>query len=248
MTDTALHDSAPATATPAPPHIYAATRAIMAKVAGVPKAGEFKFSSRDVDVAYKFQKYDDMAAALGSAFREQGVMIQASIIELTVTEWDKSKNNATQRNARVVIRKLFRFTSLVDGSTLEIEAAGEGADNSDKAVNKAETGALKNALKQAFLLSTGEDDPDSTRPDDTGQPVVVNDPSQKLEQARQAVAFLDRCNTTGDVDLVYEWAGRQDLLNVPVDGLPLGARLQAAKGTLPGGPARGQQGATEDGH
>ena len=253
----------------AAPHIHFAIRAIMEKVVGVAKAGEFKASTAaNAPTRYRFQKYDDMAAALGVAFREQGVMIQASIIKLTMTEWDKTKDGGLQRNARAVIEKRFKFTSLVDGSILETEAAGEGFDNSDKAVNKAETGAIKNALKQAFLLSTGEDDPDATRPDDTGRPVetVLNDPwraaenavaqaaqtkreypPKALELASKAVAAINQCQTTGDLDKLLNWATGHVILTVPVDGgVPLGSRLIAAKATLPVGPPSSGIGSADD--
>lgn len=263
---TTAQNTPPAEATP---HIYSAIRAIMDEVVGVAKAGEMVLGrGRNARVDYKFQKYDDMAAALGVAFRKQGVMIQAEITSLKITEWDKKRDDgSTQRNARVVIQKLFRFTSLVDGSTVQIEAAGEGADNSDKATNKAETSALKNALKQAFLLSTGEDDPDATRHDDTGRPVeqAVNDPWTQAERAveqaarqqvqadqgqqsppqlspdqvakaHKAVEAITQCRSTGDLDKLITWAGGWDLLSVRVDGQLLGARLIAAKATLPAGP------------
>lgn len=260
MTSTALRDpDAPAEAAPQLPHILTAIRAIMNEVRGVAKAGEFKASTAaNAQVRYRFQKYDDMAAALGAAFREQGVMIQARIVSLDVTEWDKLKEGAQQRNCRVVLRKVFVFTSLVDGTHVEIEAAGEGADNSDKATGKAETAAIKNALKQAFLLSTGDDDPDATRPDDTGQSVAVNDPWQQAERAvtragrpqtepptftrdqqekaHKALAAIPQCATTGDLDKLAQWAKGWNLMDVPVDGMVLGARLMAAKGTLPAGP------------
>jgi hypothetical protein len=260
MTSTALRDpDAPTEAAPQLPHILTAIRAIMNEVRGVAKAGEFKASTAaNAQVRYRFQKYDDMAAALGAAFREQGVMIQGKIVSLDITEWDKSKDGGLQRNCRVVLRKVFIFTSLMDGTHVEIEATGEGADNSDKAANKAETGAIKNALKQAFLLSTGDDDPDDTRHDDTGRPVVVNDPWQQAERvvqaatqpqaqaptvtrdqqekAHKALAAIPLCATTGDLDKLREWASGWNLLSVPVDGVVLGARLIAAKGTLPAGP------------
>ena len=258
MTSTALRDpDAPAEAAPQVPHILTAIKAIMEEVRGVAKAGEFKTSTAvNAKPLYNFQKYDDMAAALGAAFRKQGVMIQARIVSLDVTEWDKLKEGAQQRNCRVVLRKVFVFTSLVDGTHVEIEAAGEGADNSDKATGKAETAAIKNALKQAFLLSTGDDDPDDTRPDDTGQPVVINDPwvtaehvvvsarhnprqyrPEAHELANKALAAINQCRTTGDLEKLLNWAKARVILGVPVDGgVPLAARLIAAKGTLPVGP------------
>jgi hypothetical protein len=246
------------------PHIYTAIRNVMDKVRGVPKAGEFKRSGR-AEPDYKFQKYDDMAAAIGGAFRDEGVMIQAKVLDVIVDSWDKSSQSGLQRWCRVIIKKRFLFTSLVDGTTLEIEACGEGFDNSDKTSNKAETGAIKNAFKQAFVLATGEEDPDEVRPDDTGRPVerVINDPwveaeravhqaanlaattgqpqrewpAKAVEMANKGLASISQCRTTGDLDKLLSWAMHWKILPVPVDGgVPLGARLIAAKATLPVGP------------
>lgn len=154
-----------------PNHILTAIRAVMDQVRGVAKAGEFR-QTKGGAVTYNFQKYDDMAAAVGAAFRDQGVMIQATIVSLERETWDRANSfGVSQRWHRVVLRKRYVFTSLVDGSVVEHEALGEGSDNSDKAANKAETGCMKNALKQALLLSTGERDPDDDRPDDSGRPV-----------------------------------------------------------------------------
>jgi hypothetical protein len=88
--------------------------------------------------------------------------------------------------------------------------------------------------------------------------VVVNDPWRRAEQARDATAqpqaqppaftrdqqekaykaltAIPQCGTTGDLDKLLQWAIGWDLLSVPVDGLALGSRLIAAKGTLPAGP------------
>lgn len=251
------------------PHIYTAIRNVMDKVRGVPKAGEFRLGKGPgAKVDYKFQKYDDMAAAIGSAFRDEGVMIQARVIEVITDSWDKSSERGLQRWCRVIIRKVFIFTSLVDGTTLEIEACGEGFDNSDKTSNKAETGAIKNAFKQAFVLATGDEDPDEARPDDTGRPAeqVINDPWVMAERAvveasalatpagsvrewpakahdlaTKALTAINQCNTTGDLDKLLHWAIEWKILPVPVDGgVPLGSRLIAAKATLPVGPPSGE--------
>lgn len=47
------------------------------------------------------------------------------------------------------------------GTSMRVHAFGQGADVGDKAIGKAQTNALKYALRQALLLETG-DDPDDT--------------------------------------------------------------------------------------
>ena len=56
----------------------------------------------------------------------------------------------------------YRFVDARSGEELTVRVPGEGADAGDKAPYKAMTGALKYALLQSFLLSTG-DDPEDER-------------------------------------------------------------------------------------
>ncbi len=57
-----------------------------------------------------------------------------------------------------VIHGVVRF-SHVSGSHIDVEATGEGADSGDKSANKAMTGLYKYAVRQTFMIETG-DDPD----------------------------------------------------------------------------------------
>lgn len=62
---------------------------------------------------------------------------------------------------RVVVLATYRLTHAGSGESEPIQTFGEGADSGDKSVNKAMTGAYKYALRQAFLIETGND-PDET--------------------------------------------------------------------------------------
>lgn len=242
-------------------HVLEAIRAVMHDVRGVAKAGEMRASTAvNAKITYRFQKYDDMAEAIGAAFREHGVMTQGRITEISYHNWDKQNSNGgTTMWTSCRLRKVFNFTSLVDGSHLSIEAAGEGSDSSDKATNKAETAAYKTAIKQAFTLSTGDEDPDDTRPQVQGQNVQVRNaearqqnPWQVLEQAAvsepttadterttlaaKAVEALSRCRTTGDALRLTQWAIQAGVLTAKVGDTSVAQRIIAARGTLPQGP------------
>lgn len=244
-------------------HILTAIRAVMATVRGIAKAGEMRASTAvNARIQYRFQKYDDMAEAIGTAFRDHGVMTQGTITEISYHNWDKkNKDGGTTMWTSCRLRKAFSFTSLVDGSHVTIEAAGEGSDSSDKATNKAETAAYKNAIKQAFTLSTADDaDPDETRPQVQGenvqvrnaevrqqnpwlaveqaasQPTVVDmGTGRNTELAAKAIEALGRCRTTGDALKLTQWAMEAGVLNVNVGGGSVAARIIAARGTLPQG-------------
>lgn len=155
--------------------ILSAIAKVMTDVIGIAKAGEMKQSGK---VQYNFQRYEDMAAAVGRAFREHGVATQTVLTGTpSIHHFDKPTQAGKTMWTWVQLTMRFVFTSLVDGSTFTVEAVGEGLDSSDKATNKAMTAAYKNALRIAFTLSTGDDDPDATRPQvDTPHETARNAP------------------------------------------------------------------------
>lgn len=140
-------------------HILSAIWAVMRDVEGVGKHGVYVDNGK---VKYKFRAFDDIADALGKAFRQYGVMIQSKIVDKQV---ERAMVNGKYWTACSITVE-YVFTSLVDGSTVSFEAVGEGRDLSDKAHGKAMTMAAKSALGQAFMLAVGDDDPDASRPGD----------------------------------------------------------------------------------
>lgn len=256
----------PTLADPAPTataHIFSAIREVMAAVRGVAKAGEMKSNPNSRQVQYTFQKYDDMAEAIGKAFRDQGVMTQVQVINCGRDSWDKPTQTGSTRWTSAWVHMAFHFTSLVDGTTVEVQALGEGADSSDKATNKAQTAAYKNALKIALTLSTSEDDPDASRPEIPGGQgaQVRNDPWRVAEDAVRAATAdevagkppkefgddqREKVNKLAagvgqasmeDLDKALAWATKWNLLECPVpNGGTLAGLLLTARGMLTGAP------------
>lgn len=179
--------------------IYPAIWAVMRDVQAIGKNGEMKGKSRDQQ--YSYRTYDDQAEALGAAFRTHGVMIQSHV---TRSEVHHREVPGDREWTGVYLTVSYRFTSLIDGSSVVFEAAGEGRDITDKATRKAMTMALKAALDQAFLLGSGED-PDAERPDaDEVSPNVVV-PSNETPAAREArEAFEARRRAKADQDKAAE--------------------------------------------
>lgn len=159
--------------------ILTAITKVMADVIGIAKAGEMRQGTGiNARVQYNFQRYEDMAAAVGKAFREHGVATQTVLTGTpNIHHFDKPTQSGKTLWTWIQLTMRFVFTSLVDGSTFTVEAVGEGLDSSDKATNKAMTSAYKNALRIAFTLSTGDDDPDASRPQvDTPHETARNAP------------------------------------------------------------------------
>lgn len=228
-------------------HIFAAIKAVMAEVRGVAKSGEMKTNPRSNEVQYNFQRYEDMAEKIGAAFRANEVMTQSIVLDKGRDQWDKTNEyGKVTRWTSAWVLKRFLFTSLVDGTSVQVEAIGEGADSSDKAFNKAQTAAYKVAFKEAFTLSTKDDvDPDTARPEIPGGASASNEVARNDPWGRVQLAISNA--TRGDVsgqaprqftddqrdkvgkavaglptatleslDGVVDWAIHWDLLEVPV--------------------------------
>lgn len=58
---------------------------------------------------------------------------------------------------------IVRFTH-VSGTFIDVQSYGEGSDAGDKSLNKAMTDLYKYAIRQTFMIETG-DDPDKERPE-----------------------------------------------------------------------------------
>lgn len=228
------------------PAVYAAMWAVMRDVAWVGKSGQMKGSAG----TYAFRGIEDVQAALGQAFRAHGVMLSSTIPfapSYDVREATKSDGKVTvTTTCRVVVE--YRFTSLVDGSSVPMTAAGEGRDVFDKATSKAMTMALKYALTQATLLPTFDPDPDSQQvpgvpddapevprspgPQDAGAP-PADQPQEEPSPADVLVAIRGAGNLE-DLDSIQAWLTDRDALALTEDGQAFSAHLSAARRALGG--------------
>ena len=103
---------------------------------------------------YSYVTAADLAGSVGDILAELGVVVIPQLQSIS-TETPRS---SSERIARVVMN--YRFVDARSGEELTVRVPGEGADPGDKAPYKAMTGALKYALLQSFLLSTGDDPED----------------------------------------------------------------------------------------
>lgn len=173
------------------PAILAAVAAVMQQVTYVKKAGQYESGRGQNKIEYTFRKFEDTAAALGIAFREHKIFVQSEVVERTVGEFDKkpySTGSGYTVWTSVFVTVRYTFTSLIDGSTLSVSAAGEGKDSSDKASAKAMTMAMKSALTQGFMIATDDPDPDSTRPGDDAPAIGSGRGLSNQQQEQQAQA------------------------------------------------------------
>jgi hypothetical protein len=143
------------TETLAVPNIYTAINAVMNEVGYVKK-------TKAPNLTYTFAGEAGLIAALRPEMVANGIFMAVSKISNVITrEYATSKGTAMVNVALVGTVRFYH----VGGTFIEVESAGEGSDTGDKATAKAMTAMYKYALRETFLIETG-DDPDKYASDE----------------------------------------------------------------------------------
>ena len=143
---------------------------------------------------YSYVTAADLAGSVGDILAELGVVVIPQLQSIS-TETPRSSSD---RIARVVMN--YRFVDARSGEELTVRVAGEGADPGDKAPYKAMTGALKYALLQSFLLSTG-DDPEDERAN--SRAALGSERVITPEQVRELQGLIEETGTELERVLAY---------------------------------------------
>jgi hypothetical protein len=131
--------------------------------------------TKSENLNYKFASETGFIQEIRPAMVENGVTVSVSKMDNLTQESYTTKSGAVMM--RSTIHGVVTF-SHVSGSSISVESYGEGSDSGDKSVNKAMTDLYKYALRQTFMIETG-DDPDK----DASEPAVkqANTPEKKTE-------------------------------------------------------------------
>ena len=129
---------------------------------------------------YKYVRATDLAHAIRNALATAGVYAEINFkTERTYTIARGTDNNGVQKtpmNAVDVIATVV-FHDVDSPEVITTSGLGSGADMGDKAIYKAQTGALKYALRNAFLV-----------PDDADPENDADEPAAPRQQAANAKA------------------------------------------------------------
>lgn len=176
---------------------------------------------------YSYAGEAALIKALRPAMLKAGIFAYVTSLEEVVRSGYMT-SKGTQMNTTNV-HGVVRFEHPESETHVDVHAIGEGADVGDKAGNKAATGMLKYALRQTFLIETG-DDPDQfssveqeratgtkdgyrpLTPEVTSWPeVFVKElkAAEIVKQKNHAVALLNLSPFDADSSLqdVMSWAG-----------------------------------------
>jgi hypothetical protein len=146
---------------PLPSSLHSAINATMQAVGYVQKTG-----TASIGGSYRYASDADLLAGLRPDMVQNGLtLLPVSIHRLDTQHFDTNKGGKQMR-CDVVVDYL--LTHAPSGESVVIQAIGTGVDSGDKAPYKAMTGALKYALRQGFLIETGNDPEADPKHEDPG--------------------------------------------------------------------------------
>ena len=139
--------------------LYKAILAVMGEVGYVQKQGRVQGGGMN----YRFAGEADLLRALRPAMVAHGLCMMPIGCDLFETHEMLETKYGPKPSRTVRVVSSYRLAH-ASGDFVDLQVAGEGQDKGDKATAKAMTIALKYAIRQAFLIETG-DDPDVERPE-----------------------------------------------------------------------------------
>jgi len=162
-------------------HIHDAMHGVMQRVGYVLKTGKMDAGK----TKYSYAGEADLIAALRPSLIECGITFAVkNISNLNHTAVEKEQFYEGKRSVKTEYHVTgiwhFVFTHAASGTEIEVVGLGEGHDSLDKASYKAATGALKYALRQTFIIETG-DDPDKV--------VLTADEEEEKKQAKAKAEY-----------------------------------------------------------
>lgn len=141
-------------------NIYEALLAVYNEIGYVQKTGTNKAQN------YRFAGEAAFIEALRPVMIMNGIVCHPSgVRDTSHTVTTKGEAKDGKYSVWSACTYVFHFHHVSSNTGIDVEVRGEGQDFMDKASYKAATGALKYALRQTFLIETG-DDPDNDQKDD----------------------------------------------------------------------------------
>lgn len=173
-------------------NVIAAIHAVMLKVGYVQKGGENEFHH------YRYVTEADTIKALRTEMLAQGLVCTPSLAGMPQRD--------EHGNTHLVMNYTFHHAPSGESYTISIPASGNDRNSKggvgDKGIYKAMTGALKYALRQTFMLETG-DDPEEVNEVDrnaTEDQVKVN---HLLKVADTLVKVAHECASPAELEGVW---------------------------------------------
>ena len=132
-------------------------------IANVMQEVGYVLKERKSGLNYSFASEAALIAAIRPHMVEQGITAHVSSCELISEDSYQTIGDKPKLMFKVQVKGGVTFTHVPSGTSFVAFAIGEGNDYGDKATGKAMTGMYKYALRQSFVIETGDDaDKDSS--------------------------------------------------------------------------------------
>jgi len=177
--------------------VYAAIIKASAAARKVCKGGSNTFDR------YKYAKFENYVAACEAALVDAGLAVAYSVVEYRPLPDRPTKKGGVEHAVEILLEAT-AYAS--DGSSISVQAAGEGQDRADKSYYKAQTGAKKYALAGLLNLVT-TDDPEADQTVGTASGPASARPSigDVLSEGDVKNQFQDWCGFADKADLKAAW-------------------------------------------
>lgn len=187
-------------------NVFEAITAVMADVAYVKKDGRMTAGPQ----RYNFVQAEDIVAALRPSMVQHGLCMFPTRIDKVLDETYETQRGGKMN--RVVLSVQYVLSHGPSNTNCVVAAIGEAADSGDKACNKAMTAANKYALRQAFQIETGDDDPDKHASADqeraalpakaSGKPVQPDESDPNPERYAGAMSGISKAVDQEQIDRI----------------------------------------------
>ncbi len=149
--------------------------AIMGDIGTIPKNGSLDLGNRKVPYVAEY----DLLEAVRSKLAAAGVMFFTSDEDVQTEQLTRTNARGESRQAMMVtLRTKYTLIDGESGCEFSFYGSGQGEDSGDKALYKAKTGALKYAIRETFLIPTGDDPEKDASPKEPRQRAAVPVPPQ----------------------------------------------------------------------
>lgn len=173
-------------------NIDMAIDAIYSEIGYVQKEGQVSFGN----TKYKFAGEAAFIAALRPVMKKHHVTVHVQDVQITQLSI-----------GHYIVTNKYVFVHAPSSTSREVCSAGEGKDTGDKAIPKAMTGAYKYALRQTFMIETG-DDPDNTSSEELEEQFKFKTAKERTKLYKDIMAELDA--TSDSDELAAVWVSRKE--------------------------------------
>lgn len=186
---------------PAAGDIYEALLAVYKTIGYVQKGGQNKAQN------YRYAGETDLIAALRPVMVENDIIFWPSGVErshevqVATTNQGEAFTKSTF-NTKIIATLQYTFRHVPSNTEIKVQVIGEGVDSGDKASYKAMTGALKYALRQTFLIETGDEPEADIKTDKDAQPygdAVFTNSAKRNKFCADTIALFESCGTIAEL-------------------------------------------------